>query len=76
MESEQIEVPVGTRFSELLGLLAGRHEAVFHRLVVDNNGRLLPSILPCVDDEQISLEDNPVLTSGSSVTFLSAISGG
>ena len=75
-DSEEIEAPDGSRFADVLRILAKKHMATFRLLVIDANGQLLPSILLCVDDEQISPDDNPVLSSGDSVTFLSAISGG
>ena len=68
MDSEEVEVPDGSRFSDIVAELSKRHAAAFRRLVVDENGDLLPSILPCVDDEQISPDDNPMMTDGGSVT--------
>ena len=75
IDSEEIDVPDGSRFSDVLRLLTERHAEVFRRLVVGDDGQLLPSILPCVDDEQISPDDDQVLEAGGSVTFLSVISG-
>ena len=76
IDTEEIEVPEGSRFSNVLGMLTQRYPDAFGRLVVAVDGRLMPSILPCIDDEQISPDDDPVLEAGSSVTLLSAISGG
>ena len=76
MEAEVIEMPDGSCFSDILKSLLAKHEAAFKKLVVDDQGRLLPSILPCVDDQQVAADEDPELRPGGSVTFLSAISGG
>ena len=76
IDSEELVLPDGSRFADVVSALAERHVLAFQRLVIDDRGRLLPSILPCVGDEQILSGENPDLSDGDDVTFLSAISGG
>ncbi len=76
IEGEDVEVSGRCQFADLLRCLIEKHPAEFRRLVVDETGKLLPSILLCVDDQQVSPRDETTLDDGASVTFLSAISGG
>jgi molybdopterin converting factor small subunit len=76
IEGEELEIAPPCQFTDLLQRLIVRHPAEFQRLVVDESGKLLPSILLCVDDQQISPCPETTLEDGASVMFLSAISGG
>ncbi len=76
IDHEEIELPDGARLNDIISILTEKYPEPFGRFVVDPMGKLLPSILPCVDDAQVLPSDNPQLTDGASVTFLSAISGG
>lgn len=74
--AEEIEIEGPCQCADLLKRLIDRHPAEFQRLVVDESGQLLPSILLCVNDQQVSPRLETTLDDGASVTFLSAISGG
>ncbi len=76
IEAEEIEIAGPCQFADLLQRLIDRHPVEFQRLVVDESGKLLPSILLCIDDQQVSPRLETTLDDGASVTFLSAISGG
>ncbi len=73
---ETIEVPAASGIAELLRILGQRHAEPFRQSVVMADGQLLPSILLCVDDRQVDPDDPTPLSDGSTITFLSAISGG
>lgn len=73
---ESIYVEEGTTLQQLFQSLRERHAEQFEELVLDDGGELLPSILLCVDDQQVAADDAIELTDGATVTFLSAISGG
>ena len=66
----------GGTLQDLLQTLTVRHDQAFRQLVLDSSGKLLPSILLCIDDQQIDVTDRRILNDGTVVTFLSAISGG
>ncbi len=76
VSQEQIELGTPCNLATLLDALRQRHASVFSELVSDAKGRLLPSMIICVDDEQIDASSETVIQAGSTVTFLSAISGG
>ena len=73
---ESVDLSEDSTLADLLQTLAVRHEQPFHQLVLNNSGQLLPSILLCVDDQQVDLSEKCPLADGAVVTFLSAISGG
>ena len=76
IEREEIDIAGPCQFADLLQRLIDQHPAEFQRLVVDESGKLLPSILLCVDEQHVSPSPEMTLDDGASVTFLSAISGG
>lgn len=76
LAEEVVDVPAGTKIAELLEILGRRHAEAFRHFVLTGDGRLLPSILLCVDEQQFDAEDPTPLPDGSTITFLSAISGG
>ena len=57
---------------------AASQRAVTHHadLVLLADGRLLPSIIVCIDDRQLSADQDIPLRDGNQVMLLSAISGG
>ena len=57
-----------------LSSLAGRYPTEFSGLVLSSQGQLLPSILLCVNDQQVA--PSALLHDGDTLTLLSAISGG
>ena len=68
------EVPVDTTVGELVRSLAKHDAEAFATLVLDKEKQLLPSLLICVNDQQV--EEATILQPGDTVTLLSAISGG
>ena len=73
---EEIQMPDGSTISDVIELLAHKHAEAFRQLVLDTSGQIYPSILLCVNDEQVDAGDSQPIADGSVVTFLSAISGG
>ena len=59
---------------DAIEMVAKLHPVEFAQLVLDNSQELLPSILLCVNDQQV--EGGETLSDGDTVTLLSAISGG
>ncbi len=76
LAEEHIEVPEKATVNDVLSVIGEQHSDAFRRLVVDSDGNLLPSILLCVNDEQIDAADETILSDSSVITLLSAISGG
>jgi molybdopterin converting factor small subunit len=74
--SEMVELPPSATLPQLLARLSETHGATFRDLVLENEGRLLPSILLCVGDQQVDIDTVSALKDGDEVTILSAISGG
>ncbi len=50
---ETIDVPAPCSVSQLVEQLAAKHHLAFSRLAVDSDGKLLPSIMLCLNDKQI-----------------------
>ncbi|MCA9214722.1 MAG: MoaD/ThiS family protein [Planctomycetales bacterium] len=73
---ESFDIAIGGTVADILQAVADKHGDAFRQFAVDSHGALLPSILLCVDDEQVSDGDGRTLAEGSVVTLLSAISGG
>lgn len=76
LASEQVELDGPCQVSDLIARLVQRHGESFQRLLLDPNGRLQPSILLFVGDEQLWQEDQRELRDGDVITFLSPIGGG
>ena len=76
MAEEVVELPSSAGVRNLLQCLAARHAAPFGELVLTPDGELLPTILLCVNDQQVDPAADDPLPEGATVTFLSAISGG
>ena len=74
--AESLDVADEATIGTLIAALSDRHADDFTRLVLDDAGNLLPSIILCIGDEQVAPGSNQPLSDGDSVTFLSAISGG
>jgi molybdopterin converting factor small subunit len=73
---QRVTIDDGATLDQLLQQLADDQPEVFSRLVLDAQGQLLPNIILCVDDQQVTAADRHVLHDGAQVTLLSAISGG
>ena len=73
---EQLDLDPPIHLNDVLGALHERHGATFADLVYAGDGRLLPSILLCLGDNQIEASYADPLEDGDVLTLLSAISGG
>jgi molybdopterin converting factor small subunit len=74
--SETVELGDGCSVQDLVGRVAELHGEPLQRVILDADGKLHPSILLFVGDNQVR-GDNPVpLHESDVVTFLSPISGG
>jgi molybdopterin converting factor small subunit len=74
--SEEVQVEQPGTLSTLIHELGQRHGDAFRQLVLDERGRVLPSILLCVGDQQLESHRDVELKEGEAVTILSPISGG
>lgn len=73
---QQVQLRDDATLSDLLKQLTEQHGAAFADLVLMADGRLLPSIIICIDDQQRSADPEIPLQDGNQVMLLSAISGG
>lgn len=73
---ESIDLPPDSSLPDLLQRLEQRHADAFRQFVRTPAGTLLPSILVCVNDQQVDPASAEPLPDGAAVTLLSAISGG
>ena len=71
-----VDIQPGTTVETVLRSFQQAHPDPFSQLVFDGRGALLPSLLICVNDEQIAAPGERELSDGDTVTLLSAISGG
>lgn len=74
--SEEVEVVDDATAIDVLKRLAEKHGDVLSGLVFTSDGQLLPSMLLCVGDEQLTSPADQSLADGDVLTLLSAISGG
>lgn len=74
--SETVSVDEGCSVQELIRRTAEAHGEEFRRLVLDGDGRLHPSILLFVGDDQVRWETPVALKEADVVTLLSPVSGG
>lgn len=76
MAEAVVEVSAGTSAVDLLKQLAEQHGVTFGELVFAAGGQLLPSLLLCIGDKQLTAPGQHTLSDGEVLTILSAISGG
>ena len=62
--------------SDLLRQLTEKHHPGLRPMLLDESGRLQPTILLFVNDSQVQDTDAAMLANGDVVTFLSPIAGG
>ena len=74
--SEEVELEAGSTLQSLLGRIVDNHGDPLRRLLLDSVGRLHPSILVFVGENQVRWDDQQELKDRDVVTFLSPISGG
>ncbi len=66
----------GSTVHQAIEALASQYPDAFSRLVLDEEQNVLPSIVTCVNDQQVDLKRLEALHDGDTLTLLSAISGG
>lgn len=69
-----LQLPAGSTVQDVVEHLADLYQDAFTQRVVDQHRQLLPSVLVCLNDQQV--DTNAELSDSATVTFLSAISGG
>ena len=74
--SETVELDDDCSVQDLVGHVAQLHGESLRRLILDADGRLHPSILLFVGDDQVRADSPVRLRESDVVTFLSPISGG
>lgn len=73
---ETLELSEDATVEDLISNLRTRHPQVTQELLVDSAGSLLPSIIICVNGQQVDPHRHIALPHEAMVTLLSAISGG
>lgn len=73
---EEIDLPPAATLGDLLAAVARRHGAPLEQVLFDAQGKLHPSILLFVRDEQTRWDAARPLDEHDVVTILSPISGG
>lgn len=76
LAGEEIELAEPSPAANVLSALAERHGERFREIVLDANGKLRPSVLVCLGDEQLDASLQAMVKPGDELTILSAISGG
>ena len=76
MEAENGNYPEQTTLKEILGIMAGRQDAVFNQIVFDDEGRVRRSLMVLINDEAIDRDDAQKLQDGDIIYLFPAISGG
>ena len=76
LASEEVEVESGSTVQQLMTQLAENHGENLKGMLFDADGKLQPSLLLFVGDEQVQGDSAPALVDGSVITILSPISGG
>lgn len=74
--SESVDVDDGCSVQDALSRIAEQHGDPLAKLLLGEEGRLHPSILLFVGDEQVRWETPRQLSAGDVITILSPISGG
>ena len=71
---ESLSLSENASVRDAIETLSKSYPSEFARLVLNDNHELLPSILLCVNDQQV--DNGKTLSDGDTLTLLSAISGG
>lgn len=74
--AETLDVPDATTAQDIVRQVADAHGAALSELILDAEGRLHPSILMFVGDDQIAWDTALTLQNSDVVTILSPVSGG
>ena len=73
---QTLSLDEGSTVQQAMEALASQYPEEFSRLVLDAQQDVLPSIMACVNDQQVDLNRLEPLHEGDTLTLLSAISGG
>jgi len=76
MARETVDVPESARLDDLVQRITEQHDAALRNILLDDQGRVHPSILVFIGERQIRRDENCELNDGDVVSFLSPISGG
>lgn len=76
MGQQTLSLDEGSTVHRAIEALALQYPEEFSRLVLDEEQNVLPSIVACVNDQQVDLNRQEPLHDGDTLTLLSAISGG
>jgi MoaD family protein len=73
---EELELPADSTLEQAIESLLQRHGDEFRNYLMDSEGRVNPSLVVAVNDEQVFLENPLQLSDGDTVVLLAAIAGG
>ena len=76
LAGEEIDVPTPCTVRELLDQLVRRHGEPLERLMCDAEGQLRPTVMVCVSNRQVRLNDPTLVTDVDEVLLFAPISGG
>ncbi len=76
VEEETIETEATASLVSLANRLADRHDDSFRRIVLDASGKLQPSILFFVGDQQVQAQEPYEFRDGDVITVMSPMAGG
>lgn len=74
--AEPIDLADGATLNDLVAAVVAKHDDALKTILVGDGGSIHPSILVFVNDQQVRNDDDCNLTDGTTVAFLSPISGG
>ncbi len=74
--AETLELAGPCPARDVVPLLAERHGDPLRRLLLDADGRVRPTILVFVGDEQVVPEQDVTLRDGDTVTLMTPLAGG
>ena len=73
---DEFELESNVSLQELVSQILARHGEPFRQYALDANDQLQSTIIVCVDDEQVENAAEYQIKIDSTITLLSAISGG
>ena len=74
--AEEVDPGDGLSAQELIASVAARHGEPLCGYLLDESGRLRPTVLAFVKEEQVDWETARPLADGDELVFMSAIAGG
>ena len=75
-EKEELDLAEGTELQAALDSAAGKHGEEFRSLVLDDSGRLRPSMIVLINGQAAKRDEARELANGDSISLLSAVAGG